>query len=164
MSHYRLKVSGTLKKKKIKHPAFLLPEGRGRASNSATMHQWRPLPAACSAPRSSWRRRPTAPGSCPPTPSCWRTGTESPWCSERRWTWVGRTPGSLLAAGCSGGPSRCARSSCGGEETMFSRLVYSLWHLRLLALAKSKPLLWRQFAPLDGLWWYKTSDSFRLCS
>lgn len=103
------------------------------------------LPAACSAPRSSWRRRPTAPGSCPPTRSCWRTGTESPWCSERRWTWAGPTPGSLPAAGCSGGPSRCARSSCGRAS------------VAPLALAKVKHLPWRQFAPLDGLRCCKTS-------
>lgn len=141
-------------------------KSRRLTSDSAAMHQCGLLPAACSAPRSSWTRRPTAPGSCPPTPSCWRTGTESPWCSERRWTWAGPTPGSLLAGGCSGGPSQCARSSCGGEETMFSRSVYSLWGLRLcpLAVAKVKHLLRWRFVPLDGLWYYKSSNRVSGCA
>jgi len=72
-------------------------------------------PVACSAPRSSWRRRRRAPGSCSRRRCCWRTGTGSPWCSGRCWTWPGRTPRPPPARGCSGGPSRCARSSCWGD-------------------------------------------------
>lgn len=68
-------------------------------------------PVACSAPRSSWKRRLRVLESCPLKQSYWRTGTGSPWCSERRWTSPGLTPGSLLAVGCSDGPSLCAHSS-----------------------------------------------------
>lgn len=128
--------------KTVEHPAQVFPRTAVEprlTSDSPTMHQCPLLPAACSAPRSSWTRRPTAPGSCPPTPSCWRTGTESPWCSERRWTWAGPTPGSLLAEGCSGGPSQCARSSCGGETNHVESLgLQCLGDLRLYLLALGK--------------------------
>lgn len=77
-----------------------------------TMHEIYSLPGACSAPQSSWKHRLRVLGSCSLKRNCWRTGTGSPWCSERCWTWPGQTPDPLPAAGCSGGPSLCAHSSC----------------------------------------------------
>lgn len=89
-------------------------------------------PEVCSAPRSSWRRRPTAPGNCWLRQNCWRTEIKNPWCSERCWTWSGQTPGSLLAVDCSGGPLLCVHSSY--EE---------MWTVKQNSGPKQNILVWR---------------------
>lgn len=44
------------------------------------------LPVACSALQASWTRRRRVLENCSLRQKYWRTGTGSPWCSERRWT------------------------------------------------------------------------------
>lgn len=55
-----------------------------------------PWPVACSALQSSWRHRPTAPGSWSWRWRHWRAGTGSPWYFEIHWSWLGQRPGPPL--------------------------------------------------------------------